>query len=94
MLGDFQIAETDSFQKDMRACLGPNAPAIYAKLFTNLYPQLKAWPYYGRNIKKLKGYSPAAWRYRTGDYRIFYHIDPAQKIVILYAFELRKDAYK
>ena len=93
-MGNFKIAETDSFQDSLNKSLGHQSKTIYSKIKKDVFPQLKEWPYYGRNIKKLKGYSPETWRYRMGDYRIFYQINAKDKIVILNAFALRKDAYK
>ena len=94
MSGNFKIVETDSFREDIGDCSDPQAEKIYSKIVNRVYPQLRDQPYYGRNIKKLKGYSPETWRYRLGDYRIVYQINADHKAVILYAFALRKDAYK
>jgi len=57
------------------------------------YPQLREVPHYGLNIKKLHNYSPETWRYRIGDYRVFYSIDEIGKIVNILSIDQRKDAY-
>ncbi|MEI8140350.1 MAG: type II toxin-antitoxin system RelE/ParE family toxin [bacterium] len=49
-------------------------------------------PYFGPNIRKLQGYTPATWRYRTGPYRIFYSVDEAERIVVILTIDDRKDA--
>ena len=58
-----------------------------------MYPQLRQNPYFGKNIKKLKNYTPDTWRYRIGDYRFFYKIDALQKTVFMLAADKRGDAY-
>lgn len=66
---------------------------IRNKLAHYVYPQLKETPHFGLNIKKLKGWEPATWRYRIGDWRFFYEIDETKKIVFMTAIHHRKDAY-
>ncbi len=66
---------------------------IRRKLTAYIYPQLREQPYYGRNIKKLKGYKPETWRYRVGDYRFFYTINQRKKIVFMLTADLRGEAY-
>ncbi len=50
-LYDFKIAETKNFQKIKKQI----DKKIYGKIVNIAYPQLKANPYFGTNIKKLKG---------------------------------------
>ena len=45
---------------------------ISMKLTKYVYPQLRKNPFFGTNIKKLKGYDPATWRYRIGKFRVFF----------------------
>ena len=33
--------------------------------------------------KKLKNYNPNTWRYRIGNYRLFYEIDEKEKLIII-----------
>ncbi len=72
---------------------GKDKLVIIEKLSGNIYNQLKEEPYYGRNIKKLKNYSPETWRYRLGNYRLFYEIDENEKIVSLTHISTRESAY-
>jgi mRNA interferase RelE/StbE len=52
------------------------------KLIGHVYPQLRNNPYFGKNIKKLKNYSPDTWRYRIGGYRFFCEIDDKAHITL------------
>jgi len=63
------------------------------KLLSHIYPQLRRQPYYGQNIKKLVNFDPPTWRYRLGNYRIFYTVDESKKIVKMLTIESRQSAY-
>jgi mRNA interferase RelE/StbE len=89
---EFRIFETDEFQKAL-ARLGPPS-FLPGKLGTYVYPQLRHNPYFGPNIRKLRDYSPATWRYRIGSYRVFCSLDEAESIVFLLTIDDRKDAYR
>jgi mRNA interferase RelE/StbE len=87
------ICTTNNFLNNLEE-VGANArKKIYNKIRTYAYPQLKINPYYGKNIKKLTNYSPPTWRYRIGDYRLFYEIDKKGKIIYIIAIEIRNKAY-
>jgi mRNA interferase RelE/StbE len=58
-----------------------------------VYPQLKKNPFYGTNIKKLKGEYEGVYRYRLGNYRLFYIIDNDKVIVIVTTISHRQSAY-
>jgi mRNA interferase RelE/StbE len=92
-LDSFKIFETDQFLKDLDQDFGGRQERVKAKLHTDVYPQLKRQPYFGKHIKKLKSYAPATWRYRIGDYRFFYTIDDQQKMVFMIAIDHRGAAY-
>ena len=92
-MSDFRIFETDQFQQDLGKIFGAQKGKIFGKLEKYVYPQLKRQPYYGKNIKKLKGYSPETWRYRIGDYRFFYEVDDKKKVVFMTAAGLRSKSY-
>lgn len=92
-MGDFRVFETDQFQEDLGEIFGARGGKITAKLQTLVYPQLRQQPYFGKNIRKLKGYSPETWRYRVGDYRFFYEIDDKKRIVFMIAAALRAKSY-
>ena len=92
-MSEYRIFETDQFQSDLNSNLGPRRDKIVAKLHAEVYPQLRLQPFFGRNIKKLKGYKPETWRYRIGGFRFFYEIDDARKIVFLIAADTRQKSY-
>lgn len=66
---------------------------IENKLNQYIYPQLSKEPSCGLNIKKLKNYSLPTWRYRIGNYRVFYEINEIENIVFILSIDQRKDAY-
>ena len=94
MLSDYRIFETEQFQSSLRSNLGPRREKVVARLLSEIYPQLRTQPYFGRNIKKLKGYKPETWRYRIGGFRLFYEIDDSRKIVFMIAADTRQKSYR
>ena len=70
------------------------AEQIAKKLRRYVYPQLRAEPFIGPKIRKLRDYSPDTWRYRIGRFRVFYSIDTKAKIVFVLSIDLRRDAYR
>lgn len=93
MLGSFKIFETDQFLKDLDRDFSGQQERIKTKLLADVYPQLKQQPYFGKNIKKLKNYTPQTWRYRIGNYRFFYTIDDHKKMVFMIAIDHRGASY-
>lgn len=89
----FRIFETTQFLKDLDKNFGSQRVQIEQKLRKQVYLQLQTQPYLGRNIKKLKSYTPPTWRYRIGDYRFFYEINDREKIVFMISADSRQDAY-
>jgi len=89
-LYDFQIAQTKEFEINIKKL----DAKIYTKIKNIVYPQLKKNPFYGTNIKKLKGEYEGVYRYRLGNYRLFYIIDNEKVIVIITTISHRQDAYK
>lgn len=90
----FRIFETRQFLTDL-AGLGPAAAKrLAAKLRESLYPVLRENPFFGPNIKRLRGWDPPTWRYRVGDWRFFYEIDETKRIVFMTAADHRKRAYR
>ena len=71
----YELFETNEFQKSIDKLQKKEAINIRKKLDSFVYPQLKEEPHFGANIKKLRGYSPEIWRYRIGNYRVFYSLD-------------------
>ncbi|MFA4932734.1 MAG: type II toxin-antitoxin system RelE/ParE family toxin [Caldisericia bacterium] len=87
----FQIAETLTFQKKIASRI---YKPRYAKIKDNIYPALRTNPFLGPNIKRLKGELSSIYRYRIGDYRLFYTIDFDKKLVFILDITHRKDAYR
>lgn len=92
-MSEFRIFETDQFQDDLSKNLGVQEEKLIRKLRKYVYPQLRQQPYFGKNIKKLRGYKPETWRYRIGNYRFFYEIDDNKKIVFMIAADRRSVGY-
>ena len=88
---EFRIAETTTFKNGLET---QSYQRYYKKLTENVYPRLKENPYYGPNIKRLKGDLKSVFRYRIGDYRLFYTVDPEKKYVYILTLKNRKDSYK
>ena len=83
----YRIAETETFEKKIKS-------TKYKKIKEYVYPILRKNPYFGSNIKKLKGNYKDLHRFRIGDYRLFYKISEDTVIVFIIDIETRKDAYK
>lgn len=93
-LPDFRVFETDEFLKKLDKMSEPDIAFLRRKLDSFVYPQIKKEPFWGNNIKKLRGYSPDTWRYRIGRFRLFYIIDQDENIIYMLTIDDRKDAYK
>jgi len=89
-LTNFKIAETKEFKKLIRK---PELNSFYTKIKDVIYPQLKSNPFFGPNIKKLKGEFEGLYRYRIGNYRLFYKVDNYKIIVFIITLKRRKDLY-
>ncbi|MCD4693718.1 MAG: type II toxin-antitoxin system RelE/ParE family toxin [Calditrichales bacterium] len=85
--------ETDEFIKKLSKLTPQDKSFIQNKLSAYLYPQIKQSPWFGNNIKKLKGYTPETWRYRIGKFRLFYIIDDEKHTIYMLTIDHRKDAY-
>ena len=92
-LNKFKIFETDRFSKDLEKDFSGQRKRIKRKLNSYIYNQLRQNPYFGKNIKKLMDYKPETWRYRIGNYRFFYTINDAKKIINMLTIDKRGDAY-
>lgn len=91
MLNKFKIAETETFSSKISES---KYNKIYKKISGYVYPQLRDNPFFGSNIKKLKGEFEGLYRYRIGNYRLFYKIENAKILIIILDIDDRKDAYK
>jgi mRNA interferase RelE/StbE len=92
-LTDYRIFETRQFQKDLKTLSKAGHPKIAARLRASVYPELRQRPGFSTHIRKLRDYEPPTWRYRIGDWRIFYEIDSEERIVFLIAVAHRGSAY-
>ena len=90
MLDRFEIAETETFQRSISK---REISKIYNKIKTYVYPQLRINPFFGKNIKKLKGEFKDVYRYRIGEYRLFYQVAEKQIWIFIMDIVKRKDAY-
>ena len=88
-LFNFQIAESKTFEK----LKNKTDSKLYLKIKRIVYPQLRSNPFYGNNIKKLKGAFEGYYRYRIGNYRLFYLIDSEQVLIIIVNLKHRQNAY-
>ena len=86
---DFRIAETKEFQKQIRKL----ESKVYIKIKNIVYPQLRKNPFFGPNIKKLKGEYEEVYWFRIGNYRLFYVIENDKVIVIVTSIAHRRNAY-
>ncbi|PJZ59400.1 type II toxin-antitoxin system RelE family toxin [Leptospira adleri] len=88
---EYKIAETELFQSKLR---DRQFSQLQKKLSDYVYPILKKNPFFGPNIKKLKGDFDGLYRYRIGKYRLFYLIKDNELLVIFVDVDQRKDSYK
>jgi mRNA interferase RelE/StbE len=88
----FRIAETDGFRKQLKK--NPDLKRIYKKISEFVYPLLRENPYYGPNIKRLRENFSDFYRYRIGNYRLFYAINDDEIVVLIVKLEHRQSAYK
>ena len=93
-LSEFRIFQTDEYLKKMSKLPTNEADFLEKKLKEYVFPQLRIEPFYGKNIKKLRNYTPETWRYRIGKFRLFYIVDPKERIIYLLTIDLRKDIYR
>jgi mRNA interferase RelE/StbE len=90
LLNRFEIVETETFQRSISK---KEFSEIYNKIKTYVYSQLRINPFFGNNIKKLKGELKDIYRYRIGEYRLFYSVDKKQILIFIMDIAKRKDAY-
>lgn len=93
-LPDFKIFETKEFLKQMGKLPLNESSFLRNKLDGYVYPQIRIEPFYGKSIKKLRGYSPDTWRYRIGSFRLFYIVDKKEHVVFILTIDARRNAYK
>ena len=87
----YRIAETENYSKKINS---KKYKHLYQKISHDIYPILRNNPFFGANIKKLKGEYKDVYRFRLGEYRLFYTIEGQESIVFILTIENRQDAYK
>ena len=87
----YRIAETKTFQKEIAK---QQYKGIYNKIADYVYPMLRENSFFGPNIKRLKGNYSDFYRFRVGQYRIFYKVFQETITVLILNNEHRKDAYR
>jgi mRNA interferase RelE/StbE len=90
-LDKYKIAETENYSKKINS---KKYGHLYRKIFEDVYPILKRNPFFGGNIKRLKGEYKDIYRFRIGNYRSFYKVEEQQSIIFIIDIESRQDAYK
>jgi mRNA interferase RelE/StbE len=90
-LDKYRIGETETFSKKLNS---NKYNHLYNKIMNDVYPVLRNNPFFGSNIKKLKGEYKEIYRFRIGDFRLFYKIDEQESIIFILNIENRQDAYK
>ena len=88
---NYRIAETHTFQKKIASRAYHQ---YYPRIRNNVYPVVRDNPFFGANIKQLKGEFSSIYRYRLGGFRLFYSIDTENKLVFILDIVRRKDAYR
>ena len=89
MQSELVIVETPGLVAKVQA---PEYRNVYEKARRYVYPQLRSNPFYGPNIKKLKGELAGVYRYRIGDFRLFYVIREERVVVVVIDLARRRDA--
>jgi len=89
-LAKYKIAETENFSEKIKEA---KYKSQYRKIVDYVYPILRENPFFGPNIKKLKGNLKELYRFRIGNFRLFYKISDETVIVFILDIEDRKDAY-
>ncbi|TVQ23908.1 MAG: type II toxin-antitoxin system RelE/ParE family toxin [Spirochaetaceae bacterium] len=88
----YTIAETETFRKALRK--NKSLHSLHRRIVEVIYPLLRREPHFGPNIKRLKGELSDFYRYRVGDYRLFYTIDELEVIVVVVDLRSRRNPYR
>ena len=88
---NYKIAETQTFQKEIGK---PQYKNVYKKITEYIHPVLRQNPFFGPNIKRLKGNYSDFFRYRVGQYRLFYKVSQETITIFIISIEQRKNAYR
>ncbi len=91
---EYRVFESDEFIRKLEKLSGTDIRAIRTKLENYVDPQLREQPFFGENIRKLRGFGADVWRYRIGRFRVFYTVDEDERVVSNITVKARKDAYR
>mgnify|MGYP001075421658 CR=1 FL=1 len=94
VLSEFRVFETEEFLKRLQKLPLSDRDFLRKKLDYFVYPQIRQEPFWGNNIKKLKGYTPDVWRYRIGSFRLFYTVNRNEQIISMLTVDDRKNVYR
>lgn len=92
MSSKYRIAETEEFRRTLRK--NKSLQQAYRRVVQVVYPMLRREPHFGPNIKRLKGEFSDFYRYRVGDYRLFYTIRETDVVVVVADLRSRQHAYR
>jgi len=87
-VGNFEVLLMPAALKFYKFC-----PEELAKRLNKCFEDLESNPFWGQNIKVLKG-EKKRYRYRIGDYRVIYGIDKENSKVIVTLIAPRPSAYR
>jgi len=87
-VGNFEVLLMPTALKFYKAC-----PEEIAKRLNKCFEDLESNPFWGPNIKVLKG-EKRRYRYRVGDYRVIYGIDKENSKVFVTLITSRPSAYR
>ena len=87
-MGNFEVLLMPQALKFYKAC-----PEDLGKRLNKCFEDLENNPFWGPNIKILKG-EKRRYRYRVGDYRVIYAIDKENKKVVVTLIAARPSAYR
>ena len=90
-MDNYKIAETENYSKKIAS---KGYGHLYQKISEDVYPLLRSNPFFGVNIKKLKGEYKDIYRVRIGNYRLFYKVEEQESMIFIIDIESRQDAYK
>ena len=79
-MDNYKIAETEIFSKKITM---RKYRHLYKKIFEDVYPVLRNNPFFGINIKNLKRDYREIYRFRIGNYRVFYKVNENELIIFI-----------
>jgi mRNA interferase RelE/StbE len=87
---EYRIAETERFRGRVER---PELRQVRDKLHSYVYPLLRANPFFGPHIRKLKGKWAGVYRFRVGSWRLFYTVDKERVLVLMLDVDHRQSGY-